>query len=541
MFNKLTLTPVILLTFIFFLQNPFLLMAAYVLLCAFFFFKKNVFNYKIFQNLILVNVIYLLIVFINLLCYEESSFVFINKIRFFSKIPMITSSFVVDKLSLSFGLVILTISFFVLIFQNNYTKGFLTKERFFIQLNFFIISMLFLVFSGNWIFLLFCWECLGLSSFFLITFFKQRTGVFKSGFKAFCFNRLSDLLMMLSCIFYYKTTNSLCLHSNFFFFKNLVFNKVYFNLFFAFIVTASLLKSAQFCFFFWLPDSMEAPIPASALIHSATLVSAGVYLCLRFKFFFYYSQTIPTLLMYSSLFGMVFFSRISSTQSDVKKLLAFSTISNCSFIYFLISIKEYSLSLFFFTIHGFFKSLCFLLVGFIILSNNHKQDFKNWNIVFSKFNLILNLLLIHTVNLSALPISLTYSLKAKINLICFSNVYLFYLFLVCFLLYTVFSYLYGVRLFSFFSSKKSNSLKSNYVNESDYSNILNVCFIYFLFIFSYFYSSVLLLYPIVSFNVFVITNLFYLTLLAGYFYFRKKTNDFFLINVFFFTVLFFLF
>lgn len=122
---------------------------------------------------------------------------------------------------------------------------------------------------------------------------------------------------------------------------------------------------------------MEAPIPASALIHSATLVSAGIYLNLRFiKLIETSNITLNVILIFSSI-SMLTASLIALTQTDIKKLLAYSTISNCGFVYFLIYLKFYNYAVLYFTLHGIVKSFSFLLAGNLIHTNNHLQDFRH--------------------------------------------------------------------------------------------------------------------------------------------------------------------
>lgn len=120
---------------------------------------------------------------------------------------------------------------------------------------------------------------------------------------------------------------------------------------------------------------MEAPLPASALIHSATLVSAGIYLTIKYNFFFK-STLLLIFLQILTIFISLLFAVIASFQTDIKKILAYSTIANCSFIYNLIFSKNIELALFYFQIHGIFKSLVFISVGFSILINKHKQDIR---------------------------------------------------------------------------------------------------------------------------------------------------------------------
>lgn len=193
----------------------------------------------------------------------------------------------------------------------------------------------------------------------------------KSSLKAFFFNRISDLFLFIffaAFLFEYGTSSLVTVHST--------GSSIEFLLLFS-LTQLAFIKSAQGVYYFWLPDSMEAPIPASALIHSATLVSAGIYLCLRFRYLLLSNVFLRDFILYHSLISAVIFSFTAFLQYDIKRLLAFSTISNCSFMYFLISLGFLNETLFYFTLHGFLKSLLFLLVGYLIINNFHSQDIRD--------------------------------------------------------------------------------------------------------------------------------------------------------------------
>ncbi len=480
--------------------------------CFFVFFfslKKNVISFSLFYKLILFNFLTIIFLLIKGLYFYKNPFFF--NFFYFKKIEFVFFKFFgffFDKLSLVFLLVVYVIGFFTLVFQNTYLKDYIHKERFFVQLNFFIISMVFLVLSNNWILLLLSWEGLGISSFFLIGFFKNKTGVFKSAFKAFFFNKISDVFILLSFLVYFKLNNGVLLSDGFFFYKNYRDSSAIW-LFLMFLTISAFIKSAQFFFFFWLPDSMEAPIPASALIHSATLVSAGIYLLLRFSNFFYNYAQFTNLVFVISISSMILFSLISLNQSDVKKILAFSTISNCAFIYFLISLRELNLSIFFFSLHGFFKSLCFLIFGLLIIFNDHKQDLKNWSKFNFGFNFLLNIFLLQTFFLSGFPATFSYLVKTKI--LTFYNFNLFCLYLTYFslFLYSIFSYMYSFRMFFLLNKDNKGYRGECSVNLLDIKNTIVLCLVYFTFIFLY--SQTIIFFFLNNSNCFFFILNFFLT------------------------------
>ena len=279
-------------------------------------------------------------------------------------------SFLIDRSSLVFSVTTYIIGYFTNRYSFIYLKSDKNRTSFLKFLNLFIISMLFLVKTNCILVVVLSWEFLGISSFFLIGHYYNRPYSLKSAFKAFSFNRVSDLFLFLFTVIYLYNYNS---------FEVFIVNEkrcfLEFISFFFLIITASI-KSAQGIFFFWLPDSMEAPIPASALIHSATLVAAGIYLCIRFYNVINYYYLLQVFLILSGLMSATIFSFIAFLQTDIKRLLAYSTIANCGFIYFLLGSKLVDTALVYFSVHGLLKSSLFMLFGYLIVYNNHVQDFQ---------------------------------------------------------------------------------------------------------------------------------------------------------------------
>ena len=166
---------------------------------------------------------------------------------------------------------------------------------------------------------------------------------------------------------------------------------------------ASFCKSAQLGFHFWLPDSMEAPVPASALIHSATLVSAGIYLMLRFSFCFIYSPVLANSYMLITASTALFGATIAAMQTDVKKILAYLTISHCGLLMFSVLMFKPQITIFYLFAHGFFKSLNFICVGNFIQYANNYQDTSRMGGLGGLYQTELYFLMITAFNLSSAP------------------------------------------------------------------------------------------------------------------------------------------
>lgn len=431
---------------------------------------------------------------------------------FLAKDQIIFFEFFIDFISFSFILLTTSISFFVNLFIFAYFKHEPYINRLISLINSFVLSMLILVSAGNLIIFFLGWELIGLTSFFLINFWSERPGTFKSAFKAFSFNKISDASVLISCIIIYFLFNELSFDKifNLVLFKNFISINVFLDVSLLdicsfFFLLASFIKSAQIFFHVWLPDSMEAPVPASALIHSATLVSAGVYLILRFycllEFSFYFHLILPVIGSLTAFVGGVG----AVFQTDLKKILAYSTISHCGFLIFLCNFGNFKYVLFYLFIHGFFKAASFLCVGNIIHFSKNYQDLRRMGFLYKYLPVEFFFLSFCLFNLSGLPFFFGFYIK---NLLFISYDF-FYIDQICFSLIflsclTGLFYSYNIIFFSFFDFKKGRkevyfsnnhlNFKSKfYSNTTLASNIAIFCLIIYsyLIIFFLFYVIVL--------------------------------------------------
>lgn len=331
----------------------------------------------------------------------------------------VSLDFYIDVLSASYVLLVLTISVFVQLYAFSYFRYEPLTDRLVLFLNSFIISMIVLVTAGNLIILFLGWEMIGLTSFALINFWVTRKGTLKAAYKAFVFNKFSDasFLMFLILFFVNFYELDLCvINAQAYLLANHTIMLFYYDVSLievlcAFIVFTAFIKSAQFGGHLWLPDSMEAPVPASALIHSATLVSAGLFLLLRFNVFFelsnYVYYVIPFIGALTGFYGGVG----AAFQSDIKRILAYSTISHCGFLIISFSTYMFDYTLFYLYVHGFFKAGVFLCVGNIIRFGSNYQDFRRMG-QFSKYLPFECLFAaVGLFNLAGLPFSLGFYMK----------------------------------------------------------------------------------------------------------------------------------
>lgn len=316
-----------------------------------------------------------------------------------------------DGLSYLFVLLVSAIGLATNLYILNYLKYEAHEDLFTLLINWFMFSMIFLVLSNNLFTIFLGWESIGLSSFFLINFWNTRRGTVKSSFKAFLFNKVSDvfLFIFLVGIHYISYTNNLVI-LNLKTSLNFLPSTLSLNTVGIFLFACTLFKSAQLFGHLWLPDSMEAPVPASALIHSATLVSAGVYLLLRFTPLI----TLNNLHVWAMTIGSItaaYGGVVSASQTDMKKLLAYSTISHCGFLFVTIGTEIYTTTIIYLFLHGLFKALTFFCSGsFIRVSGS--QDTRQMGNLSRVLPVDTIFLIICAFNLGGLPFSLGYLYKS---------------------------------------------------------------------------------------------------------------------------------
>jgi NADH:ubiquinone oxidoreductase subunit 5 (subunit L)/multisubunit Na+/H+ antiporter MnhA subunit len=333
-----------------------------------------------------------------------------------------------------------------------------------------------LVTSGNFFVLFLGWELIGLTSFFLINFWSTRMSTLKSAFKAFTFNKFSDVSLLISILLIYYISGDINIVNFNYQISN--YNNFYINMMgyeipvieiiSFFLIGCAFVKSAQFGFHIWLPDSMEAPVPASALIHSATLVSAGVFILLRVSFLFEYSlysfYVIPLVGSFTAFFGGL----CSVYQSDIKKILAYSTISHCGFLMICYSTYITEYTILYLYIHGFFKASVFLCVGNIIRFSRNYQDFRRMGNFWKYLPFECFMTFICLINLCGLPFSIGFYIKHLLLLGYNINTCISYFIYINILFGAVSGLFYSYRLFYnvFFDFKKAKKILYNQANRS---------------------------------------------------------------------------
>nr|YP_010352815.1 NADH dehydrogenase subunit 5 [Dermatobranchus otome]UOD76583.1 NADH dehydrogenase subunit 5 [Dermatobranchus otome]UOD76596.1 NADH dehydrogenase subunit 5 [Dermatobranchus otome] len=283
-----------------------------------------------------------------------------------SGIPF-TFSMILDKVSISFSMVVTLISGSVFFFSNKYMEEDPFSTRFIWILLSFVISMNLLIFSGSIFFILLGWDGLGITSFALIIYYESGESQM-AGFQTLMINRIGDVLIVLSFFLF-------CCSGQFTIFS--ISDEVYyFSGVLTLLCVAALTKSAQFPFSSWLPAAMAAPTPVSALVHSSTLVTAGIFLVIRLSFSVPLSSSVSSLLLLCGSVTCLLGGWAATYENDIKKVIALSTLSQLGVMMFSLGMNFPSLALFHLYTHALFKALLFLAAGHILLMTYGSQDLR---------------------------------------------------------------------------------------------------------------------------------------------------------------------
>jgi proton-translocating NADH-quinone oxidoreductase chain L len=321
---------------------------------------------------------------------ENYVFIFEGPLWFKLGILNIKLSFLIDSLTCVMLLVITIISFLVIAYSNDYMAHDVNKHKFMGYLAIFTFSMMILVTAGNLIQMFVGWEGVGLLSFLLINFWNTRILANKSAAKAIIVNKIGDFFFLLgiSALVYTFGTFDLftilisglqndlysLIAQNYI----VIFTDVPINLDICclFLLLAAFAKSAQIPFHIWLPDAMEGPSPVSALLHAATMVTAGVFIVCRFSTLFQHSPNTMWLCSIVGGFTAIFAASCGFFQNDIKRIIALSTCSQIGYMFFCCGLGGYNIAMFHLFNHAFFKAGLFLCAGAIIHSLNDEQDIR---------------------------------------------------------------------------------------------------------------------------------------------------------------------
>ena len=320
-------------------------------------------------------------------------------------------SFLFDSLTVTMLVVVNTVSALVHLYSTSYMDEDPHLSRFMSYLSLFTFFMIILVTGDNFLQLFLGWEGVGLCSYLLISFWYTRVQANKAAIKAMLINRVGDFSLLLGIVFIFYTFKTLdystvFVLAPFFINKKIIIFGSAFNLlnticFLLFI--GSVGKSAQIGLHTWLPDAMEGPTPVSALIHAATMVTAGIFLIIRCSPIFEYSPVILNFILIMGALTAFFAATLGLVQNDIKKIIAYSTCSQLGYMAFICGTSNYSVGLFHLSNHAFFKALLFLCAGSVIHGLGNEQDIRKMGGLVNIMPLTYSMMLIGSLSLAGFP------------------------------------------------------------------------------------------------------------------------------------------
>ena len=301
-----------------------------------------------------------------------------------SEVLLINWGFLFDSLTVVMCIVVTFVSSLVHLYSIEYMSHDPHLPRFMSYLSLFTFFMLILVTADNFIQMFLGWEGVGLCSFLLINFWFTRVQANKAAIKAMILNRIGDFCLIMGILIIFINFKSIdyttvAALTPFFKTKTVNFLNIDFNILFIiglFLFLGAVGKSAQLGLHTWLPDAMEGPTPVSALIHAATMVTAGVFLLARSSFIYEYSSNILEFIAFMGAATAFFASSVGLVQNDLKRVIAYSTCSQLGYMVFSCGLGDYSVGIFHLANHAFFKALLFLGAGAIIHAVNDEQDMR---------------------------------------------------------------------------------------------------------------------------------------------------------------------
>jgi len=390
-----------------------------------------------------------------------------------SELMDVSWGFMFDSLTVSMLLAVLVVSSLVHVFSIDYMSADPHNQRFFAYLSMFTFFMLILVTGDNYLIMFVGWEGIGISSYLLINFWFTRIQANKSGIKALVVNRVGD--MFLSVAFF----------AIFFVFGNVDYATVFsvapyinesvITIIGILLLLAAMGKSAQIGLHTWLPDAIEGPTPVSALIHAATLVTAGVYLLLRSSPVIEYGPTTLVLITWVGALTAFFAASTGLLQNDLKRVIAYSTCSQMGYLFIACGLSQYNVALFHLVNHAFFKALLFLAAGAVLHATYDQQDQRKLGGLIGFLPFAYTSILIGSLSLMALPFITGFYSKDLILELCYGQYY--FSVQVAYFIGTISASLtafYSLRLISLTFLTYPNANKSVYLHTHDAPTIVMV-------------------------------------------------------------------
>jgi NADH-quinone oxidoreductase subunit L len=373
-------------------------------------------------------------------------------------------AYLVDPLTCAWLLIVTGVGFLIHVYSVGYMHGEAGFTRFFTYMNLFMVSMLLLVMGNNYLVLFIGWEGVGLCSYLLIGYYYDKVSAAKAATKAFVVNRIGDAGFLLAIFLVFIN------------FRTLDYTKVFAQVgqlspdmataIALCLFVGAIGKSAQLPLHTWLPDAMEGPTPVSALIHAATMVTAGVYMVVRNHAIFDLSPLAMSVVAFVGGGTALFAATIGLVQTDIKRVLAYSTVSQLGYMFLGCGIGAYTASVFHVMTHAFFKALLFLAAGSVIHALSGEQDIRKMGGLSSRIPWTHRLFLIGTIAIAGLPPLAGFWSKDEIMAHAFTNQhYLLYGMAAFGALMTSF-YMFRLTYLTFYGSSRMDPHTAEHVHES---------------------------------------------------------------------------
>jgi NADH-ubiquinone oxidoreductase chain 5 len=306
-----------------------------------------------------------------------------------------------DSLTVSMLLPVLIISSLVHIYSISYMSSDPHIQRFFSYLSLFTFMMIILVTGSNYLLMFIGWEGVGVCSYLLVNFWFTRIAANQSSISAFLTNRIGDCFLTIGMFVLFSTIGNL--DYAIIFSLSPYINNYTISIIGICLLIGAMAKSSQVGLHIWLPMAMEGPTPVSALIHAATMVTAGIYLLIRSSPIIEYSSTILLICLWLGAITTLFSSLIGLFQQDIKKVIAYSTMSQLGMMVIAVGLSSYNLALFHLVNHAFYKALLFLGAGSVIHAMGNNQDFRRYGGLIKYLPLTYSVILIASLSLIAFP------------------------------------------------------------------------------------------------------------------------------------------
>ncbi|MBV5348210.1 NADH-quinone oxidoreductase subunit L, partial [bacterium] len=312
-------------------------------------------------------------------------------------------AFLIDHLSLTMMLIVTGVGTLIHIYSIGYMHGDDRVNSFFAQMNLFTFSMLLLVMGANYLVLFIGWEGVGLCSYLLIGFWFKNSEYNYAARKAFVMNRIGDLGFILGIILLFFTFKSVSFSEIFTQAAAMQVGAPVITLITLLLLVGAVGKSAQIPLYTWLPDAMAGPTPVSALIHAATMVTAGIYMIARSSILYNLAPVTLDVIIVIGMATAIFAAIIGLRQNDIKKVLAYSTVSQLGYMFLALGLGAYSSGVFHVTTHAFFKALLFLGAGSVIHAMGGEQDIRKMGGLRKKLPITYITFLAATLAISGIP------------------------------------------------------------------------------------------------------------------------------------------